>query len=36
MATTGELQDNLGDDNYTRLNPARSRTRAIRQLKAMG
>jgi transposase len=36
MGTTGELYEELGGDYYTRLNPERARTRAIRQLEAMG
>jgi transposase len=36
MASTGELYEDLGGDYYTRLNPKRTRTRAIRQLEAMG
>ena len=36
MGTTGELYEDLGGDYYTRLNPERARTRAIRQLEAMG
>ena len=36
MGTTGELYEDLGDDYVTRLNPERARTRAIRQLEAMG
>ncbi|TCO35579.1 transposase [Kribbella steppae] len=36
MATTGTLYTDPGADYYTRLNPERTRTRAIRQLQAMG
>lgn len=36
MGTTGTLYEDLGGDYYTRLNPERTRTRAIRQLEAMG
>lgn len=36
MGTTGTLYDDLGGDYFTRLNPERARTRAIRQLEAMG
>jgi transposase len=36
MGTTGTLYDDPGADYYTRLNPERARTRAIRQLEAMG
>jgi transposase len=36
MATTGTLYDDPGADYYTRLNPERTRTRAIHQLEAMG
>jgi transposase len=36
MGTTGELYNDLGGDYDTRLNPERARTRAIRQLEAMG
>lgn len=36
MGTTGTLYDDPGADFYTRLNPARARSRAIHQLEAMG
>jgi transposase len=36
MGTTGSLYDDPGSDYFTRLNPERARTRAIRQLQAMG
>jgi hypothetical protein len=36
LGTTGELYEDLGGDYYTRLNPERAPTRAIRQLEAMG
>jgi transposase len=36
MGTTGTLYDDPGGDYYTRLNPEHTRTRAIRQLEAMG
>ena len=36
MGTTGTLYQDLGGDYYTQLNPERSRTRAIRQLEALG
>jgi transposase len=36
MATNGTLYDDLGSDYYTRTNPDRARTRAVRQLEAMG
>jgi transposase len=36
MGTTGTLYTDPGADYYTRLNPERARTRAIRQLEAMG
>jgi transposase len=36
MGTTGALYEDLGGDYYSRLNPERTRTRAIRQLEAMG
>ncbi|MET0839996.1 MAG: IS110 family transposase [Marmoricola sp.] len=36
MGTTGTLYEDLGGDYYNRLNPERTRTRAIRQLEAMG
>lgn len=36
MGTTGEIYEDLGGDYYTKLNPERARTRAIRQLEAMG
>jgi transposase len=36
MGTTGTLYEDLGGDYYSRLNPERTRTRAVRQLEAMG
>lgn len=36
MGTTGTLYEDLGGDYSSRLNPERTRTRAIRQLEAMG
>jgi transposase len=36
MGTTGTLYEDLGGDYYSRLNPERTRTRALRQLEAMG
>jgi transposase len=36
MGTTGTLYEDLGGDYYSRLNPERTRTRAIKQLEAMG
>lgn len=36
MGLTGALYDDPGGDYYTRLDPERARTRAIRQLEAMG
>jgi transposase len=36
MGTTGTIYDDPGADHYTRLNPERTRTRAIRQLESMG
>jgi transposase len=36
MAATGTLYDDPGADYYTRINPERTRTRAIRQLESMG
>jgi len=36
MGTTGTLYEDLGGDYYSRLNPERTRSRAIRQLEAMG
>lgn len=36
MATTGTLYEDLGGDYYTRLNPQRARTRAIRALENLG
>ena len=36
MGTTGSFYDDPGADYFTRLNPERARTRAIRQLQAMG
>ncbi len=36
MGTTGTLYDDPGADYYTRLNPQRTKIRAIHQLEAMG
>jgi transposase len=36
MGTTGTIYNDPGADHYTRLNPERTRTRAIRQLESMG
>jgi transposase len=36
MGTTGTLYEDLGGDYYSRLNPERTRSRAIHQLEAMG
>ena len=36
MGTTGSFYDDPGAGYFTRLNPERARTRAIRQLQAMG
>lgn len=36
MGTIGTLYEDLGGDYYSRLNPERTRTRAVRQLEAMG
>lgn len=36
MATTGTLYQDLGGDYYTRLNPQRARTRAVRTLENLG
>ena len=36
MGTNGVLYDDLGADYYTRLNPDRARTRAVRQLESLG
>lgn len=36
MNTTGTLYEDLGGDDYSRLNPERTRTRTVRQLAAMG
>lgn len=36
MGTTGELYNDPGGDYYSRLNPGRTRQRAISQLEAMG
>ena len=36
MGTTGSFYEDPGGDYFTRLNPERARTRAIRQLQAMG
>jgi transposase len=36
MGTTGTLYEDLGGDYYSRLNPERARTPAIRQLEAIG
>ena len=36
MGTTGTIYNDPGADHYTRRNPERTRTRAIRQLESMG
>jgi len=36
MGSTGTLYDDPGPDYYTRLNPERTKNRAIHQLEAMG
>jgi transposase len=36
MAQTGELYDDLGADYYTRIQPTRTKRRAIRQLQELG
>ena len=36
IAQTGALYDDLGADHYTRIRPEQAKTRAIRQLQAMG
>ncbi|OHV59235.1 hypothetical protein BCD48_41720 [Pseudofrankia sp. BMG5.36] len=36
MATTATTYQDPGADYYTRLNPERARTRAVRQLETMG
>jgi transposase len=36
MGTTGSFYQDPGGDYFTRLNPERARTRAVRQLQAMG
>ena len=36
MAHTGALYDDPGADYYTRINPERSRRRAINQLRQLG
>ena len=36
MAQTGALYDDLGADYYTRIQPARTKRRAIRQLQDLG
>jgi len=36
MAQTGELYDDLGADYYTRIQPIRTKRRAIRQLQELG
>ena len=36
MATTGTLYDDPGGDYYTRLNPERTKSRALAQLHDMG
>ena len=36
MLTTGELYKDPGPDYYTRLQPAKTRARAINQLEALG
>lgn len=36
MAQTGALYDDLGADYYTRIQPLRTKRRAIRQLQELG
>ena len=36
MAQTGALYDALGSDYYTRIQPTRTKRRAIRQLQELG
>ena len=36
MAQTGALYDDLGADHYTRIQPLRTKRRAIRQLQELG
>lgn len=36
MGTTGSLYEDPGAGFFTRLNPDRARTRAIRQLESLG
>ena len=36
MAQTGALYDDLGADHYTRIQPTRTKRRAIRQLQELG
>ena len=36
MLTTGAFYDDPGDDFYTRLNPDKTKNRAINQLRKMG
>ena len=36
MPTNGVFYDNLGADYYSRLNPERTKQRALNQLRAMG
>ncbi len=36
MGTNGTLYDDPSADYFTRLNPERARTRAIRQLESLG
>jgi len=36
MGTNGTFYEDPGSDYFTRLNPGRARTRAIRQLESLG
>jgi transposase len=36
MGTSGAIYEDPGGDYFTRLNPERARTRAIRQLDSLG
>jgi transposase len=36
MGTSGTFYEDPGGDYFTRLNPERARTRAIRQLESLG
>jgi len=36
MLTNGVFYDDLGGDYYSRLNPERTKQRALNQLRAMG